>query len=509
MIFGSRYHTALHGCAAAALMAFIAPVAAHAQEATYSFNIPSQDLGAALRDFARAARQQVVFDSAVARGKRNPALVGTYSANDGLARLLAGSGLVTRKTPAGVIYVEVAAPQQSGAPEEPARATAVEELVVTGTNIRGAAPASPIIVFDKQAIARTGYASARELITSLPQNFGGGAAETTGPSPNIDAGRNVGATSTVDLRGLGAGSTLTLLNGHRLAPNGEGFAADISAIPLSAIKRVEILTDGASAIYGSDAVGGVVNFILNDTYEGGETLAQYGGATRGGAKEARLAQTVGHRWGTGGLIATYEYYSRTPALAGDRPFASELPADFKLTADQHRNSGFVHADQEVGPIKFFGDLLYSDQRKELITLFDTREQDHLTTLSAALGASASLGHGWALEANGLYGRQTDDQVATTTEGDSFPTDDRDQVTSLDAKADGPLFHLPGGDVRAAIGGSARRDRGLRRTLRSAGRRRQRHGRDPTTGCGCGGAVGALQRLRRYDQSQGRRNLGSR
>jgi hypothetical protein len=172
MIFGSHRRAAFQGCAVAALLAFAAPVAVRAQEVTYSFNIPAQDLGAALRDFARASRQQVVFDSVVARCKQSPALVGTYSANDALAKLLAGSGLVTRRTPAGVIYVEAAVPQPPGAQQEPAApaATGVEELVVTGTNIRGATPASPILVFDKQAILRSGYASARELIASLPQD---------------------------------------------------------------------------------------------------------------------------------------------------------------------------------------------------------------------------------------------------------------------------------------------------------------------------------------------------
>jgi iron complex outermembrane receptor protein len=452
------------------MCALITPAPALAQSQTYQIDIPAQTLADALRSLGKATRQNVVFSGAAVRGKRSVAVRGNYTARQALDRMLENSGLSVEIGQGGVIMVKPGGQGSLPAPE-PRRVSALGEaaagnttadsesaIVVTGTNIRGTTPASPVIVFDKQAIQRTGYASARELITNLPQNFGGGAAETTGPSPVTDAGRNVGATSTVDLRGLGAGSTLTLLNGHRLAPNGEGFAVDISAIPLSAVKRVEILTDGASAIYGSDAVGGVVNFILDDAYEGGETTLQYGGATQGGAAETRLAQTLGHRWQTGGLIATYEYYARTPVRAGDRPFASGLPADFMLTANQHRNSGFVHGDQQVGPIKFFGDVLYSDQTKALNTLFGTRVKDHLTTLSATVGASADLGRGWALEATGLLGRQNDHQVATTPAGEAFPTRYRDQITSFDAKADGPLFHLPGGDVRAAFGGGERHEK---------------------------------------------------
>jgi iron complex outermembrane receptor protein len=428
-----------------------------------AFFVPAGDLKSVLDAYVRQSGRQLIYRADEVHGVHSPGAFGALSNDAALAALLAGTGFTTHTDPSGAIAIVRGSSSQAREPGEAVAGSAAAanesaEIVVTGTNIRGATPASPVIVFDKQAIERTGYASARELIINLPQNYGGGAAETTGPSPVTDAGRNVGATSTVDLRGLGAGSTLTLLNGHRLAPNGEGFAVDVSAIPLSAVKRVEILTDGASAIYGSDAVGGVVNFILDDAYEGGETTLQYGGATRGGAAETRLAQTLGHRWGTGGLMATYEYYARTPAKAGDRPFASELPADFLLTADQHRNSGFVHGDQQVGPIKFFGDVLYSDQTKALNTLFGTHIKDHLTTLSATVGATADLGRGWALEATGLLGRQNDSQVATTLEGDAFPTRYRDQITSFDAKADGPLFHLPGGDVRAAFGGGERHEK---------------------------------------------------
>jgi iron complex outermembrane receptor protein len=467
----------------------------------HQIDIPSQSLGSALATLAKQTRIQVVYSTELVEGKNSPALSGSVTPEQALGQLLARTGLQFEFLDAETVTLSragdlkprqaVASPpsdslssrsfwgpfrlaqvdqgkttsggsvaaekNDSSRRNEKDSKVQLEEVVVTGTNIRGTSPASPIIVFDRDAILRSGYSSTRELITSLPQNFGGGMAETTGPSPNIDAGRNVGATSTVDLRGLGAGSTLTLLNGHRLAPNGEGFAADISAIPLAAVQRVEILTDGASAIYGSDAVGGVVNFILNDEYEGAETLAQYGGATRSDTREERVAQTVGHRWGTGGLVATYEYYSRDPARAANRSFASGLPADYLLTADQHRNSGFVHWDQALGPIKLYGDVLYSDQRKQLNTQFDTRIDDHLTTLSAAFGASASLGRGWALEANGLFGRQADGQVATTTAGDAFPAHYLNRVTSLDAKADGPLVHLPGGQVRAAIGGSERHE----------------------------------------------------
>ncbi len=125
-----------------------------------------------------------------------------------------------------------------------------------------------MITLDRTAIQNSGYANTAELMRTLPQNFGGGIQPTTlgtlGESTN-----NISSASTLNLRGLGAESTLTLIDGHRIASDGfVGGVVDVSAIPLAAVDRVEVLTDGASAIYGADAVGGVVNFILRQDYDG-------------------------------------------------------------------------------------------------------------------------------------------------------------------------------------------------------------------------------------------------
>jgi len=291
--------------------------------------------------------------------------------------------------------------------------TALEEFVVTGSHIRGGvAPASSIILIDKEEIRRSGYASVRELINSLPQNYAGGMSENTSTVPNIDASRNVGATTTLDLRGLGAGSTLTLLNGHRLAPNGEGYAVDVSSIPLSAISRIEILTDGASAVYGSDAVGGVVNIILDDTFDRAETQLQYGGVTSGHMTEARVSQSVVERWDSGKVLGSFGYYRRDPLLARDQGFASAVPPSFYLTADQHRGSVVVHVDQKLAAATTgYADLLASDQTKILNTVFSTIQRDKQRTLSVDAGLNRQLPADWLVELSGQYGRQTDHQAA--------------------------------------------------------------------------------------------------
>src|SRR3546814_10273297 len=102
--------------------------------------------------------------------------------------------------------------------------------------------------------------------------------------------------SALNLRGLGPDATLTLFNGHRVAYDAIGQGVDISAVPLAAVDRIEVLTDGSSALYGSDAVGGVANVILRRDYDGAVASARVGGATDGGDFEQQYNLVTGRRW---------------------------------------------------------------------------------------------------------------------------------------------------------------------------------------------------------------------
>lgn len=156
-----------------------------------------------------------------------------------------------------------------------------EEVVVTGSRIaRGSdfESPSPVLTVDRDSIERSGYNNLQQLMEKLPAN-GAGAFSTRGN--NQDSTAN-GAAS-ISLRGLGADATLVLVNGRRVAIS--SFAenvttnfVDINSIPVAAIERVEVLKDGSSAVYGSDAVAGVINIILRRDYEGVETSFSYGAA---------------------------------------------------------------------------------------------------------------------------------------------------------------------------------------------------------------------------------------
>ncbi|MEC7422614.1 MAG: TonB-dependent receptor plug domain-containing protein, partial [Pseudomonadota bacterium] len=149
-------------------------------------------------------------------------------------------------------------------------ATSTGAIVVTGSRI--ARPdvdsASPVTVVGAAEVADTGTVRVEDLVNSLPQVVGGQNAFIT---------NGASGTATVDLRGLGTARTLVLVNGRRLQPGDPGLpAADLNQIPASLIERVEVLTGGASATYGADAVAGVVNFVMDTDFEGVRLDATYG-----------------------------------------------------------------------------------------------------------------------------------------------------------------------------------------------------------------------------------------
>jgi len=171
----------------------------------------------------------------------------------------------------------------------------VEKIEVTGTNIKRieGESALPVTVITKEDIDKTGATTAMELLQLISSNNSLG---------NVSLGNVIGSTTfsaqTASLRGLGGGRTLVLINGKRV----DGFAGEIqgvqgvnlAVIPFAAIERVEVLKDGASAVYGSDAIGGVINFIIRQNYQGAEANVYYGMPTRsGGGTQERVSGAVG------------------------------------------------------------------------------------------------------------------------------------------------------------------------------------------------------------------------
>ncbi len=209
---------------------------------------------------------------------------------------------------------------QSAPPEADASGNAnqLEQITVTGSRIPRAqveGPA-PVTVIKASDIDAGGYRSVFDVLTQINQNTGSVQGEDFGstftPAANV-----------INLRGLGPNHTLVLLNGHRVADypvayDGSVNAVDLSNIPSVMIDRIEILSGSASAVYGSDAIAGVVNIVLKREYEGADVSVRVGGTQQGGGDNQRLQFIAGHSWGALSGVFGLELTNRDPIFYGDR-----------------------------------------------------------------------------------------------------------------------------------------------------------------------------------------------
>lgn len=197
-----------------------------------------------------------------------------------------------------------------------------KDIVVTGSRIRGAAPVgSAVISLDRKALETTGATTTTQLLQQLPQVFNLGVSDSSrgqaGGSQNITYG------SGINLRGLGPYATLSLLDSHRVVQQGtSGQAFDPSVIPTLMLDRLEVVADGASATYGSDAVAGVANIILRRNYQGFTASARMGFADD--YREQQFGGLFGHSWTGGQITLGYEYTYRSALNGANRAyFASD------------------------------------------------------------------------------------------------------------------------------------------------------------------------------------------
>ncbi len=284
-----------------------------AQQRAFEFRIPAGSLDAALKQYARITGQKVLYRSVTIRDRRSSGLSGRIDADSALEQLLDGSGLVAVRPSSGVIVIEVASQRMMA---EPQRASLPDDIVVTGTNIRGGAVISDIRSISRQDIERSGRATVADVIAALPGNFGGAGNPVAALTGSDTSSINNTVAPAANLRGLGSDATLTLFDGRRIAGSGgRGDFTDLSAIPSLAVDRIEVLADGASAVYGSDAVGGVVNLLLRHRMDGVEMRLRGGTTTKGGVRSAILGAATGRDWQSGGFFLAYEYEHRD-ALAG-------------------------------------------------------------------------------------------------------------------------------------------------------------------------------------------------
>ena len=502
--------------AVSALLAGHCGIAFADLESVRTFDIPPQPLASALLQFSSQADVQVVGSSNSLTDLATPGINGRYTGSEALRRLIGGNPVnfeaVTSRSvrilpqgderankadaqfdrqtssekfqrtsvetsanaassatsPTVRLAQGAASPEsEQGSAEANNPTIRLEEVIVTGSHIRGAQNlSSPVIRFDREDIERSGYATTQQLIQGLPQNLNSISDSTLG-SLNGGAPDNLSYNgSGVNLRGLGGDATLVLLNGRRLAAAGNGSFVDVSLIPLSAIERIEVLTDGASAIYGSDAVGGVVNMTTRKDFSGAETRIRYGSVTKGNHDEVHAGQMLGHAWNSGQALISYDYYRRTELHSSDRDLFRPIGwlDEATLIPKQSRQGILTMLSQQLAEdIELYSDAFYGE-RQTVTTLRTVGSSQDLVSemkqLGGVLGLKVDVAGGWQLRASGAVDRNESDlqYIDSNTRAVSVTYGNESSLASLEIKADGPLANTPGGVARLALGGQHRSER---------------------------------------------------
>lgn len=451
--------------ATASILAAVAPGHAIAAEARH-YELRAQPLGVTIRDIALASGVNIVAPTALVEGRTAPPLVGPLTVEEALAGALEGSGLAAEPSPNGFVVVAKAARPEDGMASDADDGT----IVVTGTRIRGAPIASPVIVAGQADFRNAGQASLSEVTKSIPQNFGGG--QNPGIGTNVPAtnGVDLGGGASINLRGLGSDATLTLLDGHRLSYSASRQSVDVSAIPLLAVERIEIVPDGASALYGSDAVAGVANIILRRGVEGLETDARLGTSTDGGNFSQQYGAIAGARWGRGGLAAAYEYGRNSPIEAKDRSYAQARSPGLTLyPALEHHSATFAAGQALTDRLSLDLDALYNHRRSSSFFPLSAAGNPQVSggrSFAATEGYAViptlrfEAASDWRFALTGSYGRDRVDYGVDlfnagvrTSAGSGYYYN---SARTAELGGDGSLFALAGGRAKLAVGGGYRR-----------------------------------------------------
>ena len=369
-----------------------------------SIDIREQPLPGALREFSDQTGLQLAYVATLARNKTSPGTQGRTDPDAALSELLEGTELEhqyvnsttvaigsarkaasrSRRATAGAAAVPqpvlMASRQQSSRAADDtnengdADAQADEggmlelpDLRVTGSRLATAAGQriNNVIVLTADDLARFGEATLERVLRQLPQNVGGvtefGGANNTGDTTSglgsrfglgrLNGTANVSGASTINLRGLGERATLILVDGKRIGASGMlGGFSDISDIPLALVERVEILLDGASAIYGPDAIGGVVNVILRKDFQGVHASLRHTAPTGGGFSEQTFSLSGSYGWDSGSLTATLDYFrtSSQDATRSGIDFARPH-AYFTDYGTIRAQRSFGNPDEEISP----------------------------------------------------------------------------------------------------------------------------------------------------------------
>ena len=446
----------VYGAVVIAALPVVTPALAQVRQ----FDVPSEDAGKSIPELARQAQIQVIAPGDQLHGVITPPIKGAYDVFAALDLMLKGTDLKVRKSAEGVVTIslleqkkreerEDMSPKNSAsvmglvmgvlasssanaqAPAENAvqapPAEAVKSVVVTGTSIRGLAPVgSNLITVDAAEIQTYSPGDVQDILVNIPSLTG---------MNNVNQGTTHSSSFAPTIHQLGvsaSNSTLVLIDGHRMPSDGQNHGlTDPNIVPVSMLQEVDVLPDGASSIYGSDAVAGVVNFVTRKRFDGMEMTGQYGFAN--GYRTLELNGIWGTEWSGGGLIMAASYSDKGSIANVDRlkyvqgNFTAQGGTNFRSFScypatvqpngagnifldstsgtsvantaanapctnpsgnfldPEIRSNFMVRATQEVGPVTLSVDLLYAIRRDDTTQPWNTQ----ITATAFGTGAQAN------------------------------------------------------------------------------------------------------------------------
>jgi len=307
----------------------------------YRFDIRSQPLSQSLIRFSYQSGLAIVFPDPITKGVQAPELEGDYSVGEALARLLQDTGLAWRMVDNRIVAVyDDSCTSNDTCPSATELLISnhlyvpgIEELYVYGSPVTGSRikrstlqGSAPVDVISSPDIELSGAQTLGEILRYLPA--------VSGESTSTAISNGGDGTATVTLRGLPASSTLVLINGRRVANDGlAGESVDLNSIAPAAVERIEILKDGASAIYGSDAIAGVINIIMKEDFYGLLVEQFYGSAedADGETQTTTLQYGTGFRYGS--LFLSASHFDQQEIAARDRRISRSADGRLKGGAD--------------------------------------------------------------------------------------------------------------------------------------------------------------------------------
>jgi len=420
------------------------PAAARAQAPpARSFQIAPQSVSSALRTFAEQAEVQLIFSDQDVRSLVTPGVTGTLPPREALEKLLVGTSLRFEFTATNVAVVRHVRRAATARPSATARAADVgarlpptprqvaaestlaplDEITITGSRIvrRDYEANSPIFTVESSAFEEASTLGVESVLNQLPQFV---PTDTQFVTNDIfPTATNTPGVATLNLRGLATNRTLVLIDGRRAQPANSTLVIDVNSIPASAISRVEIITGGASATYGADAMGGVTNFKLRDDFQGATFDLRSGITEAGDGAESRVSSLLGANSpdGRGNLMLGVEWTKRSAAAYQGRRFFENAWTDPGALATAVRIDFSAYEPNATAgglPSQAAANALFPERAagtnvNRNTPFYVNRGGSTLFKDAGALGYTGELGQQFKIQPNGALGENNLAELASS------------------------------------------------------------------------------------------------